>query len=188
VGALSLLRDAERAQLLEEFAGEVVTYEGGDTLVARLNAQVARTPEAVAVVDAHETVSYAALDARATALAQRLRGLGVGAGVLVGVCAERSVELVVALVAVVKAGGAYVPIDPEYPAERVAYMLRDSGVGVVLTQGRLVDAVPALAASGAALIPLDAPAVIPSAVEGSARPPLPLPAPDDPAYMIYTSG
>ena len=201
VGSLSILPEREREQLLEGFAGERVRYEGGETLVARLSAQVARTPEAIAVTDERAAVTYAALDARATALAQRLRELGVGAGVLVGVCAERSVELVVALVAVVKAGGAYVPIDPEYPRERVAYMLADSGVGVVLTQARLVAALPVLAASGAELLVLeggvDAPAdlQIPRLAalarddSAAALPlPLPLPAPDDPAYMIYTSG
>ncbi|HEV7992704.1 MAG TPA: condensation domain-containing protein, partial [Gemmatimonadaceae bacterium] len=104
VGAISIVSDSERVQLLESFAGEVVRYEGGATLVERLSAQVARTPTAIAVADERASLTYAALDARAAALARRLRAMGVGAGVLVGVCAERSVELVVALVAVLKAG------------------------------------------------------------------------------------
>ncbi|MEO8562663.1 MAG: condensation domain-containing protein, partial [bacterium] len=142
VGSISIVPEDERAQLLEEFAGERVQYEGGDTLVERMSAQVARTPHAVAVEDERTTLTYAALDARATQLARQLRAKGVMAGTLVGVCAERSVELVVALVAVVKAGGAYVPIDPEYPAERVAYMLADSGVRVVLTQRGVESTLP----------------------------------------------
>ena len=83
-------------------------------------------------------VSYGALNERANRLAHRLRGLGLGPEVRVGVYLERSVELVVALLAVMKAGGAYVPLDPDYPSERLAYMVADSGVMVVLTDSRLV--------------------------------------------------
>ncbi len=86
------------------------------------------------VVFEDRTLSYAALDAHANRLAQHLQSLGVGPDVLVGVCAERSVELVVGLVAVLKAGGAYVPLDPEYPAARLTGMMTDAGLGVVLTQ------------------------------------------------------
>ncbi|HEY3848270.1 MAG TPA: amino acid adenylation domain-containing protein, partial [Acetobacteraceae bacterium] len=88
------------------------------------------------------TLSYAALDAHANRLAHHLRAQGVGPDVLVGVCAERSLELVVGLLAVLKAGGAYVPLDPEYPAERLGAMVADAGLGVVLTQGPLRDKLP----------------------------------------------
>ena len=94
-----------------------------------------RTPDAVAVVFEDRTLTYAELDARANRLAHRLRGLGVGPDVLVGVCAERSLELVVGLLAVLKAGGAYVPLDPEYPAGRLTDMVSDAELRVVLLQG-----------------------------------------------------
>src|SRR4029079_17814046 len=89
------------------------------TLPELFAAQAARTPEAVALVCADRTLSYAALEAHANRLAHKLKRWGVGPDVLVGVCAERSLEMVVALLATMKAGGAYVPLDPEYPAERL---------------------------------------------------------------------
>jgi amino acid adenylation domain-containing protein len=105
--------------------------------------QAARTPDAVAVVCGDESLTYGELDARANQLANHLRGLGVGPEVRVGLCLERSTELMVSLLGVLKAGGAYVPTDPGHPAERLAYMLDDSGVAVLLTQERLRPAIPA---------------------------------------------
>src|SRR5260221_3174633 len=109
------------------------------SLPALFAAQAARTPDATAVVFEDRELSYAALDADANRLAQHLQGLGVGPDVLVGVCAERSVELVVGLLAVLKAGGAYVPLDPEYPAARLTEMMTDAGLCVVLTQRRIAS-------------------------------------------------
>src|SRR5260221_4810831 len=106
------------------------------SLPALFAAQAARTPDATAVVFEDRTLSYAALDADANRLAQHLQSLGVGPDVLVGVCAERSVELVVGLLAVLKAGGAYVPLDPEYPAARLTEMMTDAGLRGGLTQRR----------------------------------------------------
>ena len=91
-------------------------------------------------------LSYAALDAHANRLAHHLQGLGVGPDVLVGVCAERSPEMVVGLLGILKAGGAYLPLDPEYPRERLADMVSDAGLRVVLMQGAL--AARAAAAGG----------------------------------------
>src|SRR6185503_1157626 len=98
--------------------------------------QATRAPDAIALVLADEQVSYAALDARATLLARRLRTMGVGPDTRVALCLERSVELVVASLGVLKAGGAYVPLDPSYPQERLAFMVADAGVQLVLTQER----------------------------------------------------
>src|SRR6201999_3072796 len=102
-----------------------------------------RTPDAVAVVFEDEQLSYAELNSRANQLAHYLQGLGVGPDARVALCAERSLEMIVALLAVLKAGGAYVPLDPEYPAERLSFMLEDSAPVVLLTQSHLRDLVAA---------------------------------------------
>ncbi|PBP52277.1 hypothetical protein CCL18_24180, partial [Pseudomonas syringae] len=92
-----------------------------------IEAQVRATPDAPALVFATEQLSYVQLNARANQLAHRLRESGVGPDVLVGICVERSLELVIGLLAIIKAGGAYVPLDPDYPEDRLAYMMQDSG-------------------------------------------------------------
>jgi amino acid adenylation domain-containing protein len=143
-------------------------------------AQAARTPEAPALRFRHETLTYAQLDARAEQLARRLRDLGAAPGALVAVCMERSFEMVVSLYAILKAGAAYVPIDPEYPAERIAFMLADTGAPIVLTQGRLAERVQG--ATGT-VIAVDEPAGA-AVADG----PLPAVGPADLAYVIYTSG
>ena len=100
-------------------------------------AQVARTPDATAVVFADEQLSYAQLDARANQLAHHLRGLGVGPEVVVGLCVERSLEMMVGLLGILKAGGAYLPLDPDYPPERLAFMMEDARAPVLVTQSAL---------------------------------------------------
>ena len=161
------------------------------TLHTLIKEQVERTPEAVAVVFEGEGITYRELQRRAGVLARRLRRLGVGPESLVAVAAERSLELVVALLGVLKAGAAYVPIDPSYPAERVSYMLEDSQAGaarpVVLTQERLLERLPLgpLRANGGEVVLLDGEWRESAEVEGD----LPVSVdPDHPAYMIYTSG
>jgi amino acid adenylation domain-containing protein len=182
VGAAPLLRESERQQLLHDWSGHRVKYAGGATLVELLSVQAALTPHAVAVEDERRAMTFAQLDAAAAALAHRLREAGVGRGVRVGVCADRSVELVIALVAVAKAGGAYVPFDPEYPLERLAFMMEDAEVGAFLTTSAIAPTLP----------PCDAPVIL---LDGVAEPeldvaetPLPIPLADDPAYLIFTSG
>ena len=96
--------------------------------------QAERTPEALAVSDAYGSLTYAQLNARANRLARRLRGLGVGPEVLVGLCAGRSAAMVVGLLAVLKAGGAYLPLDPSYPPDRLAFMLDDARLSIVLSE------------------------------------------------------
>jgi non-ribosomal peptide synthetase component F len=160
------------------------------TLPELFAAQAARTPEAVAVVFEDRSLSYAALDAHANRLAHHLRGLGVGPETVVGLCVERSPEMVIGLLGILKAGGAYLPLDPGYPAERLSFMLRDAGAPVMVTQSALLPRLPGAtieAASGGAgtrLVRLDAdwPAI--------ARQPATAPAlaldPRHPAYVIYT--
>ncbi|MFJ6944793.1 amino acid adenylation domain-containing protein [Streptomyces wuyuanensis] len=156
------------------------------TLAGAFAAQVARTPAATAVVFEGERLDYAELDARAEELAQRLRGRGIGRGDFVAVAVPRSLELMVALLGVLKSGAAYLPLDPDYPADRVAHMLADSGSTTVVAVARTAAALPERA--GTAVLLLDSPdgAVDDgsTAVRGSGRPARP----DDPAYLIYTSG
>ena len=142
IGALPLLSPPERQQLLVEWNATQVAVPAARCLYQLVEDQVARTPEAVAVVSDGETLTYAALNGRANQVARRLQALGVGRETLVGVYLERSVDLLVGLLGIAKAGGAYVPLDPIYPADRIAYILEDAQAAVLLTQQRLVDAVP----------------------------------------------
>ncbi|MGH7293533.1 MAG: AMP-binding protein, partial [Polyangiaceae bacterium] len=127
-----VLSDDDRRRVLHEWNATAAEFP--DACVHELfERQVERSPHAVAVVAGSSRVTYRELDERANQVAHLLRGLGVGPEVLVGVCLERSVDLVVALLGVWKAGGAYVPLDPAYPVERLEFMTRDARVRVVLT-------------------------------------------------------
>src|SRR4029077_11454343 len=123
------------------------------TLPELFAAQAARTPDAVAVVLEEQSLTYAQLEARANQLAHHLRGLGVGPETVVGLCVERSFEMVVGLLGILKAGGAYLPLDPDYPAEPLAFMLEDAGAPILVTHSRLIDRLPA---NGARTLCLDA--------------------------------
>jgi amino acid adenylation domain-containing protein/FkbM family methyltransferase len=182
---LPLLAETERQQVLVEW-NDTRTAGPGEALLHRwIEAQVERTPDAVAVEIATESLTYRELDERANRLARHLRGLGAGLESRVGVCAERSLELMVGLLAVLKAGCAYVPLDPEYPRERLSYMLGDSRVAVLLTQERLLGVLPehevptVVLDRGAPLLtsPLSQPP--PSQGGGTV---------ESLAYVIYTSG
>jgi amino acid adenylation domain-containing protein len=131
---LSLLDEAGRSLVVEEFNATAARFPADVTLTQLIADQVARTPDAIAVQFDDATISYAELDAWAARIAHRLIEQGVGPESLVGVCAERSFGLVAALFGVLKAGAGYVPLDPEYPAERLDFMTTDSGVRTVLTQ------------------------------------------------------
>src|SRR5882724_4190096 len=138
---------------LLERTGNDTARESDSACIHRLfEAQVERTPEAPAVCHEEQTVSYRELNERANRLAHYLRGKGVGAEELVGICMERSVEMVVGLLGILKAGGAYVPLDASYPRERLRYMVADAGVRVLLTQERLAKE---FAESGVELVCLD---------------------------------
>jgi acyl carrier protein len=142
IGQLSLMTEAEREQLLVHWNNTRKTNLSDQCLPALFEAQVARTPEAVAIIGNGEELSYAALNNRANQLAHYLRSMGVGPEVRVGVLMERSLEMVVALLAVLKAGGAYVPLDPLYPKNRLAFMLEDTQTYALLTQRRLKAVIP----------------------------------------------
>ncbi|MFP2956465.1 amino acid adenylation domain-containing protein [Myxococcus sp. 1LA] len=183
VSELPLLSDAERQRMLVTWNDTREPTLEGASLHGLFEAQAARTPDAVAVVAEGQRLTYAELDARANQLAHHLRTLGVGPEVRVGLCAERSVELVVGLLGVLKAGGAFVPLDPAYPTARLTHMMRDAGLSVVVTVDAIADVLPA---GGELLVALDA--------EWShiARNPVESPRvgslPGHLAYVIYTSG
>jgi len=138
---LPLLPAAERARV-EGWNATDRAYPAGVLVHDLFAAQAARTPDAPALVFRGETIAYRELDARANRLANHLRGLGVATETRVGVCLERTPELIVALLAVHKAGGAYVPLDPAYPRERLGYMIEDAAVRWVLTTDGLADRLP----------------------------------------------
>ncbi|MFJ2796259.1 amino acid adenylation domain-containing protein [Streptomyces sp. NPDC087290] len=184
LSAVEVLDETELRRVLAEWNDTAVEVASA-TVPTLFEAQVARTPDAVAVVAEGVEVSYAELDARANRLARLLIGRGVGPESVVGVCLERGVDAVVALLGVLKAGGAYLPIDPEYPGERIAYMLRDAVPVAVLASTGTAGAVP----TGVARIVVDDPATVRAlaGLDGD------VPAgrvlrPENPAYVMYTSG
>lgn len=151
VSRLPLLSDVERRLLVDELNATRAPYGQNETIHGLFEEQVRRTAHAPAVWFEGQSLTYAELNARANQLARHLRDAGVGPDQLVGLCAERSIELVVGLLGILKAGGAYVPIDPDYPPERVAYMLKDAAPAVLLTQAHLLTKLPATSARVLAL-------------------------------------
>ncbi|MDF5712719.1 MAG: amino acid adenylation domain-containing protein [Rhizonema sp. NSF051] len=142
ISQIPLLSVADTDQLLFEWNDTQTDYPKQLCLHSLFEQQVEKTPLSVAVVFEDQMLKYQELNARANQLAHHLRSLGVGPEVLVGICVERSIEMLVGLLAILKAGGAYVPLDPIYPPERLAYILEDSCVSVLLTQQALVDKLP----------------------------------------------
>ncbi len=183
LGELPLLPARERRQLLEEWNATAAAYPRDKCLHELFAEQAARTPDAVALVYEDSELSYGELDRRSNQLAHYLRGLGVGPETVVGLCVERSLEMVVGLLGILKAGGAYLPLDPGYPAERLAYMVGDAKAPVLVTQARLAGDLPA---HGAQVVEIDADwARIERCPAGMPRN---FSLPDNLAYVIYTSG
>ncbi|MCC5616018.1 amino acid adenylation domain-containing protein [Nostoc sp. CHAB 5836] len=142
LGELSLLTETERHQLIVEWNGTEVEYPQQLCIHELFEAQVEKTPDAVAVVFEDQELTYSELNAKANQLAHYLQKLGVKPEVLVGICLERSIEMIVGLLAILKAGGAYIPLDPSYPQERLAFILEDTQTPVLLTQTSLLQAIP----------------------------------------------
>ncbi|MET0395341.1 MAG: amino acid adenylation domain-containing protein, partial [Longimicrobiaceae bacterium] len=179
---VSLLRESERAQLLAGSRAEPLELQ--PTYVHEMiSAQAERTPGAPAVSFGDGTLSYAELESGANRLAHHLRRLGVGPDTRVGICLERSLDMVVGVLGVLRAGGAYVPLDPSYPAERLAYMMEDAALGVLLTREGLLDGLPQ---HGARAVCLDRDAA--EIARQSAAAPESRLWPESLAYVIYTSG
>ena len=183
IGELPMLAADEQQVLVQAWNQTAQAYPAEQGVHRLIEEQVRRTPDAPALVFGETTLSYAQLDARANQLAHALREQGVRPDVLVGICVERSVEMVVGLLAVLKAGGAYVPLDPEYPQERLAYMIEDSGIKLLLSQQSLQALLPI---NGVQLIVLDQ---TPGWLDGYSNesPAVAIQALNL-AYVIYTSG
>ena len=182
IGSLDILAPAERHTILREW-NDTAHPVPVATLPQLFAAQAARTPDTIAVVFEDTALTYAELDARANQLAHHLQGLGVGPEVVVGLCVERSLEMVVALLGILKAGGAYLPLDPGYPPDRLAFMLADAGAPVLVTQSALLDCI---GEHGGSIVRLDADG--PAIAQQPAIAPAVAVDPHNTAYVIYTSG
>ncbi|HEY0735279.1 MAG TPA: amino acid adenylation domain-containing protein, partial [Herpetosiphonaceae bacterium] len=184
---LPIMPQAERQQVVVEWNTQTMAAPEEIGLHQLIEAQAARTPDAIAVVFDEDCLSFRELNHRANQLAHHLQGLGVTTESFVGVYMERSVDLVVALLGIVKAGGAYVPLDPAYPSERIQFMLDDAQIEVLVTQETLVATLPAF---GGTILPLDRE----ESETGThwMRQPITAPEvqiqPDNLVYVIYTSG
>ncbi|WP_137821869.1 non-ribosomal peptide synthase/polyketide synthase [Pseudomonas sp. D(2018)] len=182
---LPLFTEQEHAALVAAHRQGADAYPLNTTVQQLFERQVAATPDAPALTFAGQHLSYAELNARANQLARRLAELGVGPEVRVGLALERSLEMVVGLLAILKAGGAYVPLDPEYPLDRLRYMVEDSGIALLLGQAGLLDALGELPKGVRGwCVERDS-----TALAGYAPDNLPLRSgPGNLAYVIYTSG
>ncbi|MDE5457022.1 amino acid adenylation domain-containing protein [Bradyrhizobium sp. CSA112] len=187
LGELSGLDADETRKVLGWSGGFARAPHFGNSIVARIEACAAASPSAVALVFGDQQVGYGDLNARANRLARRLQGHGIGRDRLVGLALERSVELIVGVLAVLKAGGAYLPLDPDYPPDRLLHMLRDSGATLVLTQGRLLERLAPVIA-GAAVEAWTIEAEGEAQTEETARNLDVSLHPDGLAYVMYTSG
>ncbi|MDB9527420.1 amino acid adenylation domain-containing protein [Oscillatoria sp. CS-180] len=179
----TLLSPAERQQILVQWNQTQRNYPPYQSIHQQFETHAERTPEAIAVVFEQQCLTYQALDARANQLAHHLRDLGVGPEDLVGLSVDRSLDMVIGLLGILKAGGAYVPIDPDYPPERLAFILEDAQPSVILTQAHVLESLPAGQSS---VVCLDR--------DGSIISQQPVSSPEHPvqpeqlAYVIYTSG
>ena len=142
ISQLPLLTELEQQQLLVDWNDTQSNYSQDKCIHQLFEEQVKRTPDAVAVVCENQQLTYHQLNCRANQLAHYLRSVGVRADVLVGLCVERSLEMVVGLLGILKAGGAYVPLDPEYPQDRLSFMLEDTQLSVLLIQQHLIERLP----------------------------------------------
>lgn len=179
---LDMLTAVERRQMLVEWNDTATNYPAHKSIHELFEEQVRRAPNTVAVIFGDTQITYAELDARADRLAHALRSFHVGPDVLVGICMERSIEMIIGLLGILKAGGAYVPLDPKYPKERLTFMLNDASVPIVLTENQYVQM---LSQHHARVLTLD------SFTEERHVPPISSSSrvqPENLAYVMYTSG
>ena len=183
IANFEMFTPGERHQLLVEWNQTKSPYPGQSCIHELFEAQVERTPQNVALQTSESQLTYAELNKQANQLAHFLRGQGVGPEVLVGICMDRSLEMVISLLAVLKAGGAYVPLDPEYPLERLRYMMEEINAWVVLTQERLAERLPAH--WGQVVCVDQERETLASYNDENLRTTV---VPENPAYVVYTSG
>ncbi|MBW3584439.1 MAG: AMP-binding protein, partial [Cyanobacteria bacterium 0813] len=186
VAYIPLLSEQERHKILVEWNNTQTDYPNDTCIHQLFEAQVERTPNATAVVFDNQQLTYQQLNHRANQLAHHLQNLGVKPEVIVGICLERSLEMVVGLLGIIKAGGAYLPLDPAFPQERIAFMLEDAGVQILLTQEKLLTGLPNLTISNQQIICLDTNRenIAQQSEEKVVNPVTP----NNLAYVIYTSG
>jgi len=180
---ISLLSDDEYRQMVLDWNATQTDYPHDACIHHLFERQVDRTPDQTAVIFEDQEITYYELNRRANQLAHYLRKLGVGPDTVVGICMERSLNLVVGLMGIHKAGGAYLPLDPTYPADRIAFMVEDAGIPVLLTQQKLVDGLPQ---HNAQVVSIDAD--WPMIARESKENPQGGAAPHNMSYLIYTSG
>ncbi|HYT87749.1 MAG TPA: amino acid adenylation domain-containing protein [Gemmataceae bacterium] len=183
VSALPVLTEAEYRQIIHEWNDTAAAYPRDRCLHQLFEEQVELVPDTVAVSSDGRETTYQELNERANRLAHHLRGLGVGPGVLAGICIERSADMLVGVLGITKAGGAYVPLDPAYPKERLAFMLKDTQAAVLLTQQKFLERLPETPARVLCLDQLGE-----TLANESTDNPVSGVAPTDLAYIIYTSG
>jgi len=185
ISALSILSDVERHQLLVEWNQTQTTYPQDKCIHQLFEAQVEKTPEAIAVVFEGQQLTYLQLNTKANQLAHHLQTLGVKPEALVGICVERSLEMIIGLLGILKAGGAYVPLDPKYPPARLAFMLEDAQVQTLITQQHLLATFAKHKLSSIVCLDTDWQEAI--SLQSEANPKIPV-TPANLAYVIYTSG
>jgi len=142
ISQIALISEEEQQKIVYNFNDTKIDYPLDQCIHHLIEAQVALTPQQIAVVAGNSCLTYQELNDKANQLAHHLQKIGVGPDMLVGICVERSLEMIVGLLGILKTGAAYVPLDPHYPQERLAYMIEDSGVNVLLTQQRLITKLP----------------------------------------------
>jgi amino acid adenylation domain-containing protein len=179
----AVLAGHDRQRVLVEWNATAMDYPRDVCVHQLFEQQVAQTPDSVAVTFENQSLTYKALNERANQLARYLRALGVGPEVLVGICVDRSLEMLVAVLGVLKAGGAYIPLDPSYPKDRLAFILEDAGASLLVTEERLRSVVPA---STARAVCLDSEWSSIAELKGANLPSETHP--DNLAYVLYTSG
>ncbi|MBC8229645.1 amino acid adenylation domain-containing protein [bacterium] len=183
ISYLPLLTEAERQQMLVAWNDTQTDYPQDESITQLFEAQVERSPEATAFIFEDQKLSYKELNRRANQIAHYLQTLGVGPEVVVGLCMERSLEMVVGLLGILKAGGAYLPLDPAYPKERLAFMFEDTQVPVLLTKKQFVEILPK---DGAQVVCLDLDDKV--IARQSEENPVSDVTTESMAYAIYTSG
>ncbi|MGA9545928.1 MAG: amino acid adenylation domain-containing protein [Candidatus Sulfotelmatobacter sp.] len=207
VSQLPLLSGQEKEQLIVEWNDTDADYPRDKSIPQQFAAQCERTPHIVAVREGNQQLTFCQLDERSDSLAEYLRNLGAGPGTTVGLCIERSIDMVAGLLGILKTGAAYVPLDPSYPMERLGFMLKDSGAAIVIAQRKSAGRIPANSAravwldsnwSAISAEPTDSPSLnSPSLNSPSLNSPSPdsprsvrptSSQPDDTAYVLYTSG